>query len=188
MYYFNFVKMNCLVFEFLLILIYYILINSSICQQPIIEKNVSLLRNLRLTFASLSERVQKRYPLSWKLINSKKITMISQYNIIITPLVQEKIEKYTLGIREYYLILFSEIGLWEREQVMKSQYIEWSDILNQSIITSIRDIFNSETISHSLKKDNQYEAYFSMVNCNICLTYEKDQSKIYITDIEILKT
>ena len=87
------------------------------------------------------------------------------------------------------MALYSDTGLWEAEGIIQSQYIEWADTLNQSIVVSIRDIFNHDIIPHSLKEDNQKEASFRMGNRRIFLTYEEDMVVMtrYITDIEILR-
>ncbi len=115
--------------------------------------------------------------------------MNSQYKIFITPHVTEKVDLYTLAIRSYYIALYTDTGLWEAEEIIKSQYIEWADALNHSILNSIREIFHQNIVPYSELKSWQREASFRMGNRRIFLTYEEDTENMtrYITDIEILR-
>ncbi len=115
--------------------------------------------------------------------------MSSQYKVAITTPVIRKIESYTFAIRDYYVALYTDTWLDEAEEVIQSQYIEWSDTLHRFIISSMKEIFLRELIPYTPLESWLRETSFRMGNRRIFLTYEENEEEQvrYIVDIEILR-
>lgn len=111
------------------------------------------------------------------------------YKSIITPRVRKHVTQYGDLYLEGFISRFSDTGLGYAESIIQSQYLESSDLLVESIYTTIAKATSEEFLPYAPLANWVRETSIRLGARRIFIQYEEDHMNMtrYIIDIEILR-